>query len=831
MQMKKLTAVMILLAALVSYSYCANDVLIPLAGGKTMTCQFINNTGTYSNSQIYVLCYGQNSSNQMCYLDQTGNMVPLIAGQNLSSFSYPLRSFSGYQFPSTMISVRLYVSLGSPLSMNINPGTPVGVAAPDINNPSDPNINTPFDWIEFNLQNNTIFCNTSQVDMFGLPMVMTLYDNAAGGGYTVNGEVGITETAGAIMSEFASSVPSQFQNLETPVRIVAPIHGSFGSGGANANYLSSYIAGVWNQYKTSSCVIQMGGKTYSGTVNAGNQLAFTTAGDSNTYLVNYPSDQDVWQGAGTMAETTNLGNGQITSVELALEAIICASFHRHVIDNTANVNTPSAYYQTAPYDYYAQFWHIHSINGAAYGFCYDDVNTQSSTLVSTSPRGIVLAIGGGTYAAPTATPTPAPQPVWRVNAGGPQYTDTLGNIWAADEDYSGGTQASPTANTISGALPGAADQFLYQTQRYGNTFTYTFIVPAGSYQVTMKFAETYWTAAGDRVFNVSINGSQVLTNFDIFKDSGGENIADDRVYSNITPNAGGQIVIQFGPSSADNAMVNAIQIIPMPSANTPTSTFTATFTTTSSITSTWSATATITTSFTPSATSTIFLTATPTTTATFTGVGTSTTYPTQTYTSTTVNTNTRTPAETITSTSLNTATMTPTKTQTASGTRTYTDVPTGTTTRTPLATETVTGTSSATSILTFTGTPTDTPTYTSSPVPVISATTIVPPATATYTVTVVPALSSRTPVIYPNPSNGTAAVYMMVPLTAPADVTVEIFTVSYRKISSKTLKNVTPGMPVLISPINGGTVPASGLYYVLVEARGNKWVTNLLILH
>ncbi len=1049
--MKKMLIALIFITTLASFSYPANDVLIPLASGKTMTCQFINNSGTYADSRIYVLCYGQNSSNQMCYLDQNGNMVPLVAGQNLSSFSYPLSSFSGFQFPPTMISVRLYVSLGSPLSMNINPGTPVGVAAPDINNPSDPNINIPFDWIELNLQNNTIFCNTSQVDMFGIPLVMTLYDNAAGGGYTVNGEVGITETAAAIMSEFAANVPSQFQSLETPIRIIAPIHGSFGSGGANANYLSSYIASVWNEYKSSPCVIQMGGKTYSGTVNSSNQLSFTTPGDSNTYLVNYPSDQDVWQGAGTMAETTNPGNGQITSVELALEAIICASFHRHVMDNTANINTTSAYYQSAPYDYYAQFWHIHSINGAAYGFCYDDVNTQSSTMVSTNPRGIVLAIGGGTYTAPTATPTPAPQPVWRVNCGGPQYTDTLGNTWAADEGYSGGTQAAPSTNTITGALPGAADQALYQTQRYGNPFTYAFNVPAGSYQVTMKFAETYWTAAGDRVFNVSINGNQVLTNFDIFKDSNGENMADDKVFTNISPNAGGQIAIQFGPAGADNAMVNAIQIIPMPSTPTPTftpttvapvcaswitngsafisgkgvtlttavnsqagsawntaainlgqdfnmtfmayfgaaggadgidfvlqkdsrgttalgfpggdkgyagapgitpsvafdletygsngtlqvlengnttsmcgyagsacpyvfpsnvangtehtyqvvwnaaaktltlifdgnvvmvynrdlinavfgggssvyygftaatggsnnlqyvyetgcamptftctpaSTLTQTATLLSSMTSTLSATPTITATFTPSVTSTNIPTGTPTMTMTFTGISTATQSFTNTYTNTPANTITRTPTSIITS--LNTATITPSTTQTASWTGTYTA------SRTPSATQTVTGTFSRTPVLTFTITatptetqflPTATPTYTSSPVPVISATTTMPSATATYTATGVPTASIKAPVIYPNPSNGTAPVHMLAPLTAPADVTVEIFTVSYRKISARIFKNVAPGTPVLISPINGGTVPASGLYYVLVGAQGNRWVAILSILH
>jgi hypothetical protein len=101
-------------------------------------------------------------------------------------------------------------------------------------------------------------------------------------------------------------------------------------------------------------------------------------------------------------------------------------------------------------------------------------------------------------------------------------------------------------------------------------------VPAGSYQVTLLFAETYWTAAGDRVFNVSINGTTVLSNFDIFLDSGGEYIADNKVFNNIAP-VGGQIVITLGPASKDNATIDAIQIIPQPAA-TATPTISPTFT-------------------------------------------------------------------------------------------------------------------------------------------------------------------------------------------------------------------------------------------------------------
>ena len=99
-------------------------------------------------------------------------------------------------------------------------------------------------------------------------------------------------------------------------------------------------------------------------------------------------------------------------------------------------------------------------------------------------------------------------------------------------------------------------------------------MPAGSYQVTLKFAEIYWTAAGQRVFNASLNGSTVLSNLDIFAEVGA-NTADDKVFNNVQASSG-LITIQLGPATVDNAKIAAIQIIPQPAASTPTLTLTRT---------------------------------------------------------------------------------------------------------------------------------------------------------------------------------------------------------------------------------------------------------------
>ena len=78
--------------------------------------------------------------------------------------------------------------------------------------------------------------------------------------------------------------------------------------------------------------------------------------------------------------------------------------------------------------------------------------------------------------------------------------------------------------------------------------------------MTLKFAEPAFSSAGQRVFNVAINGNAVLSNFDIVAQAGGPYIALDRTFPvSVT---GGQVSIQFSQSVADYPMVNAIQILP-----------------------------------------------------------------------------------------------------------------------------------------------------------------------------------------------------------------------------------------------------------------------------
>jgi hypothetical protein len=196
--------------------------------------------------------------------------------------------------------------------------------------------------------------------------------------------MGVPYSLAQIASDWAAQVPAEFQHLYANGRIVAPIHGLFAAGRTYANYFDAYINSIWAQYTTGNLVLTIGSSVYTGRVGGDTRFAFTTPGDPVTYYVSKPTTQDVFMGAGALAT----GNG----TEKQLQAQICAAFNRHVLQNISMANTASAFYQAPPANYYAQFWHKHSLNSLAYGFCYDDVSNQSTTLVSTNPRGMVVVI-------------------------------------------------------------------------------------------------------------------------------------------------------------------------------------------------------------------------------------------------------------------------------------------------------------------------------------------------------------------------------------------------------------------------------------------------------
>ena len=202
------------------------------------------------------------------------------------------------------------------------------------------------DFIELNSSGTTINADTSRVDAFGLPLAIHLHNSD--GTDTVVGEDDqvFAESRSALFTQFENYVPAVFQQLATvdaPYSIPAPGDvAAFQPGGADASYMTAYAASV---------------------------------GATET-------SQEVFgcQGGGTPAL-----NG---------DPSLCAGLNRCVAQFSTTVqNTPSAYYQNAPCNYYSAFWHSVAVNGLQYGFAYDDDNGQSSDFNTTDAQYVQVAIG------------------------------------------------------------------------------------------------------------------------------------------------------------------------------------------------------------------------------------------------------------------------------------------------------------------------------------------------------------------------------------------------------------------------------------------------------
>ncbi|BCL77771.1 hypothetical protein ccbrp13_02360 [Ktedonobacteria bacterium brp13] len=161
--------------------------------------------------------------------------------------------------------------------------------------------------------------------------------------------------------------------------------------------------------------------------------------------------------------------------------------------------------------------------------------------------------------APTPSPTPTPTPktlVMAINAGG-----SATGSFVADTDYNQGNAFSDTSTSINtSGVTNPAPQGVWQTCRWNSSFTYTLpgLTAGKSYTLQLDWAELTWHAAGQRVFNVAVNGNTVLSKFDVYATAGYKTAVAKQF--TVTANSSGQIVIAFTQGGADNPFINGIEL-------------------------------------------------------------------------------------------------------------------------------------------------------------------------------------------------------------------------------------------------------------------------------
>jgi Malectin domain len=183
------------------------------------------------------------------------------------------------------------------------------------------------------------------------------------------------------------------------------------------------------------------------------------------------------------------------------------------------------------------------------------IATTSSTPIASSTITITGSSGSLSHSASVTLRVNSPGGTSvQINSGGPAVSP-----FAADQDFTGGATINH-ANTIDlSGVTNPAPMAVYQTGRDGN-FTYTIpgFTAGSSHTVRLHFAETFFATAGSRTFNVSINGTQVLANFDIFAAAGAKNKAVIKQFT-VNADSNGTYVIVF-TSVINNSLVSGIEV-------------------------------------------------------------------------------------------------------------------------------------------------------------------------------------------------------------------------------------------------------------------------------
>ena len=178
--------------------------------------------------------------------------------------------------------------------------------------------------------------------------------------------------------------------------------------------------------------------------------------------------------------------------------------------------------------------------------------------------------GGGTTTPtpgpPTTTTTPAPAPIL-IAAG----SATGSGGYVGDGPYiSAGNTFSTTHAIDASGVTDPAPAAVYQNERWtGGTMAYTIpnLTPGAPYTVRLDFAENFYNSAGQRTFNVAVNGATALSQFDIFAAAGGQFKAVSRSVTT-TADAAGQVIVTL-TNVEGGAKVDAIRITPGTVTGTP----------------------------------------------------------------------------------------------------------------------------------------------------------------------------------------------------------------------------------------------------------------------
>lgn len=158
----------------------------------------------------------------------------------------------------------------------------------------------------------------------------------------------------------------------------------------------------------------------------------------------------------------------------------------------------------------------------------------------------------------------SPEVIFAVNVGGTEQKGG-GVTYQADENSlhrnsEGSTQNTPTFDVANTNLDD-----VYRYVRWGAELRYKIPIANGKYKVFLMFSENNFSAAGQRTFDVTIEGEKRLSAYDIFAEAGGRRTAKQQAVNNVEV-TDGFLNINF-TAIKDKASIAGIRVQTIPQAN------------------------------------------------------------------------------------------------------------------------------------------------------------------------------------------------------------------------------------------------------------------------
>ena len=377
--------------------------------------------------------------------------------------------------------------------------------------------------------------------------VVTVGASVAPGSYPVT----ITATSGVFSAAQTftlvvapQTVPARLSSIFNLVGIsndAAPTYGNIDGGGSS---LSSTLVPAT---LTAGGVAFSTGPTANGSKNviaAGGQVVPVTSGFYGS--INFLGLGVGGNQAGQF--TITYADGTKTMVPISVSNWIGGPQYGETVALTMAYRNTAAGKQTGTYYLYA------------YALKADPTRQVTSVTFPSNNNLIVLAVTGV-----SAVQTPAAlTAVYRLNSGG-----NAAGSFATDADYAGGNASTSGATIDLSAVSNPAPLAVYQAERWGpSTYSFTGLTAGSSYTVRLHFAEYYWSAPGQRVFNVLLNGTKVLSNFDIIARAGGASRALVEQFA-VAADGTGTITVALQNGAFDQAKISGVEILtPTPTSTT-----------------------------------------------------------------------------------------------------------------------------------------------------------------------------------------------------------------------------------------------------------------------